>query len=44
MDEWEWLDALTDALGEPRVTRQEIGQMLKLGPSSGAGIGSAWLV
>ena len=30
MDEWRWLDSLTEALGEPPVDRVHIGAMLKL--------------
>jgi hypothetical protein len=30
MDEWEWLDRLAAALGEPPVDREQIGAMLKL--------------
>ena len=30
MDEWRWLDSLSEALGEPPVDRSQIGAMLKL--------------
>ena len=30
MDEWEWLDRMAEALGEPPVDRSQIGAMLKL--------------
>jgi hypothetical protein len=30
MDEWEWLDRLAGALGEPPVERTQIGAMLRL--------------
>ena len=30
MDEWRWLDSLTEALGDPAVERSQIGAMLRL--------------
>lgn len=30
MDEWRWLDAYAEALGEPPVDREAIGAMLRL--------------
>lgn len=30
MDEWQWLDSLAEALGEPPVDRGQIGAMLRL--------------